>query len=420
MKIGIIGTGIAGLSAAWLFNRAGHRLTIYEKSLTLGMDAHSMSFVQDGETLRTDVPPRIFNAAQWPNLLNFYRKVGVAFDPIDASQSFSSFGQPGFLNVNVANQPQLPAGADIPEQTDKIMNDIMRLAFEAPQDLAEGVSCRLTLAEYLRSKAYSQEFIYDYLYPTLASTVCTCSYGSIDAYPAPIILKTLLNLFGAQPLLKTKYGTRDVVKRLSQGINDIRYGASVCGVNPTPAGVQVETKAGQTEIFDHLIVATQANQALDFLNNHFEGECNMLRAFSYEDVRVVVHRDPALMPAQSEDWAHINLIVAQDRLGTMCSVWMNRFNPDWHVEQPIIQTINPLIEPQTDTIISQYNLQRPVVNVRSLEGLELLRQLHQQADRRIWFCGSYAAEGVPLLESAVISSIGVAHRLSINIQDIMR
>lgn len=85
MRIGIIGSGIAGLSAAWLFHRAGHRLTLYETNQTLGMDAHSMTFAQDGATIRTDVPPRIFNATQWPNLLNFYRKVGVAFEPIDPS-----------------------------------------------------------------------------------------------------------------------------------------------------------------------------------------------------------------------------------------------------------------------------------------------------------------------------------------------
>ena len=101
----------------------------------------------------------------------------------------------------------------------------------------------------------------------------------------------------------------------------------------------------------------------------------------------------------------------------MCCVWMNRFNPDWQIDQPIIQTINPVVEPRPDTILAGYNLQRPVVNKQSLAGLELLKQLHQHADRRIWFCGSYAAEGVPLLESAVVSSLRVANRLSIQLPE---
>lgn len=418
MKIGIIGTGIAGLSAAWLFNRAGHRLTLFEKNHTLGMDAHSMTSEQDGVALRTDVPPRIFNVTQWPNLLNLYREVGVVFEPVDPSQSFSLFGKPNFLNVDVAYKPRLTGGLDITENLNQIMNDIARLAFGASQDLADGLSNQTTLADYLQSKAYSQDFIYGFLYPTLSSTVCTCSYQSIDAYPAPVILKALLNLFGEQPLLRTKYGTQDVVVRLSRGIDDIRYRTGVCSVNSTPTGVRVETTQGQAETFDHLIVATQANQALDLLSSPSEAEYKMLSAFSYDDVPIFVHQDPGLMPAKNEDWLHINLIIAQDRRSSMCSVLMNRFNPDWQIDQPIIQTINPLFEPRPDTTISQYNLQRPVVNVQSLAGLDLLEHLHQQPDRRIWFCGSYAAEGVPLLESAVLSSLRVANRLLVPLPEL--
>jgi predicted NAD/FAD-binding protein len=46
-----------------------------------------------------------------------------------------------------------------------------------------------------------------------------------------------------------------------------------------------------------------------------------------------------------------------------------------------------------------------------MQGLERLSRLHQQADRRIWFCGSYAAHGIPLLESAAKSALAVAERL---------
>lgn len=417
MKIGIIGTGIAGLSAAWLFNRAGHRVTLYEKHHTLGMDAHSMAFEKEGIALRTDVPPRIFNATQWPNLLNLYREAGVSFDPIDPSQSFSLIGQPNFLNVNVAYQPQLPDGLEMTEQLNQIFNDIARFALGASQDLSKGLSFLNTLADYLQDQNYSQAFIYDFLYPILASTVCTCSYDSLNAYPAPVILQTLLNLFGFQPLLRTKYGTQDVVNRLRHGMDDIRYGTSVCAVTPAPDGVRVETTNGKTDTFDHLIIATQANQALDFISNPSGDEYKMLSAFTYEDVPIIVHQDPAMMPVKYKDWAHINLIISQDRRATMCCVWMNRFNPDWQIDQPIIQTINPLAEPQPDTIIARYNLQRPIVNKQSLAGLELLKKLHQNAGRRIWFCGSYAAQGVPLLESAVLSSLQVANRLSIQLPE---
>ena len=121
------------------------------------------------------------------------------------------------------------------------MNDVARFALGAPQDLADGLSVQNTLADYLQHQNYSQTFIYDFLYPILASTVCICSYACLNAYPAPVILQTLLNLFGSQPLLRTKYGTQGVVKRLSGGIDDIRYGTTVRAVDLTPDGVKVKT-----------------------------------------------------------------------------------------------------------------------------------------------------------------------------------
>ena len=222
----------------------------------------------------------------------------MACDPIDPSQSFSLLGQQNFLNVDVAYQPKLPDGPEITEQLNQIMNDVARFALGAPQDLSDGLSVQNTLADYLQHQNYSQTFIYDFLYPILASTVCTCSYACLNAYPAPVILQTLLNLFGSQPLLRTKYGTQDVVKRLSGGIDDIRYGTTVRAVDLTPDGVKVKTTKGQADIFDHLIVATQANQAQNFLSNPSGAECKMLEAFSYEDVPVFVHQDPALMPVK--------------------------------------------------------------------------------------------------------------------------
>ena len=79
--------------------------------------------------------------------------------------------------------------------------------------------------------------------------------------------------------------------------------------------------------------------------------------------------------------------------------------------EPVFQTWNPIIEPDPTLVLGESSFERPVVNQASMRGLELLSELHQQPDRRTWFCGSYAARGIPLLESAATSSLAVADRL---------
>jgi uncharacterized protein len=45
-----------------------------------------------------------------------------------------------------------------------------------------------------------------------------------------------------------------------------------------------------------------------------------------------------------------------------------------------------------------------VVDMASQANLEALAVLHRDPGRRVFFCGSYAAQGIPLLESAVSSA----------------
>ena len=71
---------------------------------------------------------------------------------------------------------------------------------------------------------------------------------------------------------------------------------------------------------------------------------------------------------------------------------------------------NPLIEPDPDSVLGEARFERPVVNAESLRALAKLAVLHEQPDRRIWFCGSYASHGIPLLESAATSALSVAER----------
>ena len=86
---------------------------------------------------------------------------------------------------------------------------------------------------------------------------------------------------------------------------------------------------------------------------------------------------------------------------------MNKFHTQWPQVGPIFQTIKPLQEPSSDSIVCSVNLQRPVVTTASNALWQSLEQINQR-DSRIKFCGSYAVAGIPLLESAVISAQRVA------------
>lgn len=250
------------------------------------------------------------------------------------------------------------------------------------------------------------------MYPTLSSTVFTCSYQALDNYPSAIALATLKRLFDSPKLLRTKFGTSDVVQRLTKGIKEIRTSTKVESFTEQGEEVFVRHSYG-TERFDHLIVATQANHIEGMYDAISEVERLTLQGFQYENVDVIVHTDRALLPKAKKHWSTFNMILAKpdEPAAAMCSVWMNRFHDGWNLQSPVFQTINPLVQPQKESVLARISLQRPVVSQHTYQLWEQLAQIQNAPGRRIWFAGSYASEGLPLLETGVRSAKQIALRI---------
>lgn len=423
MRVGVIGTGITGLTAAWLFQRAGAVVTVFDRQLRVGMDAHRVELEVEEQQVSVDIPPRMFSSSLWPNLTRLYRQIGVESIPIDPSKSFDRF-QPvtdkptvnsAVLKLGDTYQPKLTPGLILNPMTRQILSDIRRMMRSVPLDLQR--ENQVTMVEYLRENDYSEPFKCRFLYPALSSTVCTCSYDSLDAYPADVLLKAMLKLTEPEGLFRTRHGSRDVVERLTNDLSDIRLGTSVSRVEQTQSHAILHTDLGERLEFDHLIVATQANAAEKMLSPEMKTEKDMLSHFRYENISVAVHTDESLMPSRRKDWSHFNLLSSSDDRAAMCTIWMNRFCSDWQIDSPIFQTIMPLADPDPESLLGSAELQRPVVDQVSEIGLKKLAGLHAQNDRRVWFCGAYASPGVPLLESGVVSSLAVGERVGVGWPD---
>ncbi len=212
MKVAIVGSGIAGLSAAWLLTQSGHEISLLEQLPEVGLDAHAVEFCEcdfgsggSQQVVRVDVPPRMFNRSLWPNLFRLYESVGVEITSVDPSQTFAEHGGRTSLQLGKMNrrmeQRHLSTGNSRQQiylrqsiqraaqylkgkSTRRIMRDIRRMMREVPAEVNSEKIQNLDFISYLNRHKYSDEFVYQFLFPALASTVCTCSYRSLMRYPA--------------------------------------------------------------------------------------------------------------------------------------------------------------------------------------------------------------------------------------------
>ncbi len=400
MEIAVIGGGIAGLSAAWRLS-ARHRVTLLEKHAVAGMDAHSIDLAHDDATWRIDVPLRVLYEGYYPTLIALYRELGVETERTNYAGSFSRLGGPAYYRY--ANW--LVGGRSIPLPAPplgrtalRINADLLRFYRLAPIALRVLGESEEPLGAWLARSGFGPEFTEGFLIPTFA-TVCTCSSAAVREYPARVILEYLTRGLTFGGVRRVVMGTRDVVQRLTAPLADVRCGVQVQRITPVADGVRVESE-GAAWRFDHVVVATQANQAASMLDPSYRAERDALAKFGYEASEVTVHTDARLAPRDRAHWAPVNLVVSEAHDKPMATIWMNRVQPALRAASPVFQTWNPIVEPRAELVRAHSRFERPLVNAASLAGAREMSLLQAQHGRRLWFCGSYLGPGIPLLESA--------------------
>ncbi|MEL7372168.1 MAG: FAD-dependent oxidoreductase, partial [Myxococcota bacterium] len=360
LRVAVVGSGISGLTAAWLLNRAGHRTVLFERRDRVGMDAHSAEMPAGPDDVGVDVPVRVFNRRLWPSLSALADELEVPSRAVDVASSFSeqtgeTFFRYGTVNAASVSFPYVPLRY-LSARCLAIIAGVTQFRLSAGLDLHNEALSDRPLRDYLAAGEYGETFVEDFLYPAIG-TICTCSRESVAEYPARVIIRSLFDIFLAGRLRRFNGGTRQIVRRLVDNLPDIRLGVGVQAIEPSNGHIDLKLSDG-TERFDHVVVATQANHAIGLLTTDAKREQSILDKFRYDQLDVVVHTDPSLMPQNKKDWASVNFFVTPDRDQAASTLWVNRVEVQFEGHAPVFQTHNPLVPPAPDKEVLRVTLQR--------------------------------------------------------------
>lgn len=406
-RIAIIGSGMAGLAATWFLGDR-HQITLLERQPRLGIGTHSVR--APGGVV--DVPLRVIYPGYYPELFALLTQTGVPVEPLDASMGFSDLGGASYFrysNLQVLGKtlPWVTPATWLRNASRHILLDLGRFLWEAPQALAAGALHDRTMGDYLDLQKYSPDFTDRFLVPAFAG-INTASNQEVRDYPAELIAQYFNRDFMVSSVYRAVGGAAAIAQALSARAAHLRLSAHIRCVRRTANHVVITMEDGSTETYDAVVFATQANQVMAMLDDASPEERTVLQAVRYGGVRVVMHHDVRLMPADRKDWSPVNYILSPQHDRPMVSIWVNRLLPSYQHTRPLFQTINPMLEPSPHLVLQDCSLQRPIVDLATKINLQELEALHAQPGRRVFFCGSYAAQGIPLLESAVASALRIA------------
>ncbi|MDP6093229.1 MAG: FAD-dependent oxidoreductase [SAR324 cluster bacterium] len=409
-RIAVIGSGMAGLAAGWMCREGGAEVTILEALANRGMDSHTQ-FLNDegGESGYVDLPLRVMSPHAWPTVLELCEKVGVQTFEVDTTVACSwlnaeTWFRSSKLQFGSKMIPWAPLNYLLRPETYRMLLGFIRLSRSVPEVQDSG----LTLKEFADQHRTDPLFWKGLLYPIL-TTICTCDEKTLDQWPAQQILDLLQTIvFGAR-LLRLQGGTKALAEKLGEGLN-WQNGIRVDKLVEKSSGIFLHSKNAGFGPFDYVICAVQANQ-LDFLPEQYARESQLLNSFPYDSGTLWAHRDVRFMPERKQDWSPLHYQMDKEFRQSMFSVWVNPIEPTISHHQPVFQTWDPLFEPESEKVIAAVTMERAVINQDSQNLLRELDLLHKLPSRNVFFCGSYAAPGVPLLESAVRSAIKVVRHL---------
>jgi len=401
LQIAVIGTGISGMSAAWLLHQ-NHHVTVFEKGPWIGGHSNTVDavFPRNGkaEAIPVDTGFIVYNERTYPNLTAMFDHLGVATQTSDMSFSASvnngAFEYSGYsLRTMLAQKRNL-----IRPRFWNMVWDIMRFFREAAADAELEKHRQLSLGAYLAENGYSEAFLRDYLLP-LGGSIWSASLRDMRAYP----LEAFVRFFKNHGLLEAKQknrpqwrtvtgGSRAYVRRLTADFaGHIRTNTCVKAVRRSATHVDVILDDGSKQVFDHVVIATHSDQALAMLTEPSPAERKILSAIRYERNRAILHSDATLMPKRKRAWASWNYISAAGDTDTrlVClTYWMNLLQ-NIDESYPLFVTLNPHREPRA--IHASFEYDHPVFDHAALDAQRQLWRL--QGVNRTWFCGAYFGHG---------------------------
>jgi uncharacterized protein len=408
-KIAVVGSGIAGLSCAWLLGQR-HEVTLYEADARLGGHAHTVDAPGRDGTIAVDTGFIVFNEHNYPNLSALFRHLGVATQ--HAEMSFGVSLDDGELEYGSAHPIALlaqPANLVRPRFW-SMLKDLLRFYREAPEAMASLKRQPCTLGELLDRGGYGRAFQDDHLLPQVGAIWSTSPTGARD-YPAEPLIRFfdnhgLLKLLRRPQWRTVQGGSRAYVRRLAECLS-VRCGQPVVEIRRTAPGVVVRDGAGHAEWFDQVVIAAHANQALAMLAKPTAAEQEILAAFRYSQNEAVLHTDAALMPRRRAAWSAWNHMGRRDDPDGFCvTYWMNMLQ-NLPRSRDFFVTLNPGREPAPEKVIGRFSYDHPLFDTPALEAQQRIWSL--QGVGGIWFCGAHFGAGFH--EDGLQSGLAVAEQL---------
>ncbi len=395
MKIAIIGGGISGLGAAFLLH-SKHDITLYEKNDYIGGHSRTVEVSTPDGMVPVDTGFIVFNQRNYPLLTKLFAHLHVEI--AKSSMSFGASIDDGWLEYGTGNLASIFAQKRnlLRPKFFGVLRDLLKFNKKAKQYLERNSNA--TLAECLDELGLGDWYRKYFLLP-MGACIWSMPLSDMLDFPARSFIRFfdnhgLLTVNDQPQWYSVVGGSREYVARLTKDFkNNIRVNSQVRAVVRAGEKILVKDESGTEEIFDQVIFACHADQALLLIENPTADEKKILGSFRYQKNRMLLHSDLSFMPRNKKAWSSwVYLSENRDDKSSLVSLsyWMNNLQK-LSTKMPIIVTLNPGREPDKKLLHDEYIFTHPIFDEAAVLAQQEISKI--QGKDRLWFCGAYQRYG---------------------------
>ncbi len=411
-RIAVVGSGVAGLTAAHILQRK-HHVTLLEKSERLGGHTHTVT-LPDGPDAGTPVDTGfiVMNHRNYPLFTKLLDQLDVGLR--DSDMSFGYHDVPSGLQYCGSGIDGLFAQRKniLSPAFHRMIRETLRFFKTAQADRTNDALAHESFGDYLARNKFGAEFIDHHIIP-MGSAIWSTPCEEMLQFPAQSFLQFFHNhgllTINDRPQWRTvEGGSSAYIEKMKQQWTqvEIRTGVEISGIR-RDHGVEIFFGGIEAESFDEVVIATHADQALKLLRDPSDEEQALLGCWTYTRSRTLLHTDESVMPPLRKVWSSWNFQRLEGRR-TCLTYHMNRLQ-GLETQQQYFVSLNLPKEP--DGIIRAIDYDHPMYTPEALMSRNKLKQINGM--RNTWFAGSYMGNGFH--EDAVRSSVKVANAMGMEL-----
>ncbi|MEP3349060.1 MAG: FAD-dependent oxidoreductase [Marinomonas sp.] len=414
MKVAIIGSGISGLTSAYLLQRE-HDVTVFESAQRIGGHTATVEVQEEGRTIGIDTGFIVFNDWTYPNFIRLMDEIGVSSRATEMSFSVScqrtglEYGGNNLNTLfaqrrNLFNFPFLG-----------MLKDILRFNKEAIQDLESGdLREGVTLGEYLNAKGYGERFASHYLIP-MGSAIWSSTLDEMMEFPLVFFVRFfknhgLLSVNDRPQWRVIEGGSSAYLEPLVKNFHDkIRLGVQIKQVTRLADNVVIQLEDGSEEVFDQVVFACHSDEALALLADPSQDEKDILSAIPYRNNDVVLHTDTSVLPKAKLAWSSWNYHLGTDQSKPATLSYNMNILQHFSSDTTYVVTLNQTDMIAPDKILGSFKYAHPTFTLEGIKAQDRWSDIN--GVNKTWFCGAYWRNGFH--EDGCWSGVRVANGLGV-------